>query len=91
MLFRSRTPAGRPATPTVVILDGAGNDVGCWVERPAALQAKAVEARAAGTLEDFGRNKQLWYDTDAGASTIREVVAVLKAAATASPRCDAPR
>ena len=86
-----RTPDGRPATPTVVILDGAGNDVGCWVERPAALQAKAVEARSAGTLEDFSRNKQQWYDTDAGASTIREIVAVLKAAARASPRCDAPR
>ncbi len=86
-----RTPDGRAATPTVVVLDEAGNDVGCWVERPALLQAKAIEMRAAGLSEQFGREKQAWYDGDAGASTIREVVAVLQAAAAGTPRCDAPR
>ncbi|UCC24022.1 MAG: hypothetical protein JSU98_09805 [Gemmatimonadales bacterium] len=25
---------GRPATPTVVILDEDGEEVGCWIERP---------------------------------------------------------
>lgn len=82
-----RTPDGRAATPTVVVLDEAGNDVGCWVERPSLLQAKAIEMRAAGTIEQFGREKQGWYDADAGASTIREVVAVLQAAASGTPRC----
>lgn len=82
-----RTPDGRPATPTVVILDAEGRDVGCWVERPAALQELALKARAAGTIDDFQRNKQRWYDADAGASTVREVVEVLVAAAAGDARC----
>jgi hypothetical protein len=86
-----RTPDGRAATPTVVILDASGADAGCWVERPAKLQAMAIAARAAGTLDDFSRDKQQWYDADAGASTVREVVAVLQAAEAGTPRCDAPR
>lgn len=84
-----RTPDGRPATPTVVILDEAGNDVGCWVERPAFLQARAIAARGAGLLDQFVKEKQSLYDADAGASTVREVVAVLQAAAAGKPRCDA--
>lgn len=86
-----RTPDGRAATPTFVVLDAEGNDVGCLVERPAALQQLAVDARAAGTLEEFGRRKQAWYDEDRGASIVREMVAVLQAAASGAPRCGAPR
>lgn len=86
-----RTPDGRPATPTFVVLDPSGNDVGCLVERPAALQQLAMQARTAGTLETFARDKQKWYDADAGASVVRELVAVLQAAAAGAPRCDAPR
>ena len=84
-----RTPDGRAATPTVVILDAAGNDVGCWVERPAFLQTRAIAAREAGLIDQFAREKQSMYDGDAGASTVREVVAVLQAAAAGTPRCDA--
>lgn len=84
-----RTPDGRPATPTVVILDEAGNDVGCWVERPSFLQARAIAARGAGLMDQFAKEKQSLYDADAGASTVREVVAVLQAAAAGKPRCDA--
>ncbi len=86
-----RTPDGRPATPTVVLLDEAGRNVGCWIERPAELQRQAIAAREAGTLDAFQRGKQAWYDADAGASTVREVVAMLEAAAAGSPRCDAKR
>jgi len=86
-----RTPDGRAATPTVIVLNEAGEEMGCWVERPAELQRQAVAARAAGTLDAFQRGKQAWYDADAGASTIREVVEVLRSAAAGSPRCDATR
>lgn len=86
-----RTPDGRPATPTVLVLDEAGNEVGCWVERPARLQAMAVELRGAGRLEEFQQGKQDWYDRDAGASTVREVVEVLAAAEAGAVRCDARR
>lgn len=86
-----RTPDGRPATPTVLVLDAAGNAAGCWVERPASLQAMAVAARKEGTLDAFARDKQSWYDRDAGASTVREVVAVLASAEGGAARCDAVR
>lgn len=86
-----RTPDGRPATPTVVLLDEAGRNVGCWIERPAELQRQAIAARAAGDLDAFHGGKQAWYDADAGASTVREVVAMLQGAASGSPRCDAKR
>jgi hypothetical protein len=82
-----RTPDDRPATPTVVVLDAEGRDVGCWVERPQALQEMALKARAAGTSGAFLRDKQQWYDADAGSSTVREVVEVLEAAAAGAPRC----
>ena len=36
-----RTPDGRGATPTVIILDESGAEAGCWIERPAA-DAKAL-------------------------------------------------
>lgn len=84
-----RTPDGRAATPTVVILDAAGNDVGCWVERPAFIQSRAITARGAGLMDQFAREKQSLYDGDSGVSTVREVVAVLQAAAAGTPRCDA--
>lgn len=84
-----RTPDGRPATPTVVVLDAAGREAGCWVERPASLQSDALAARRAGRYDAFQAGKQGWYDTDAGASTVREIVAVLAAAAAGTPRCDA--
>lgn len=86
-----RTPDGRPATPTVLVLDEAGNEAGCWIERPALLQQLAIDLRAAGRIEEFQRDKQGWYDKDAGASTIREVVETLAAAEAGGVRCDAKR
>ena len=83
------TPDGRPATPTVIVLDAAGTEVGCWIERPAALQAIAIAARAGGGTSEFAATKQGWYDADAGASTIREVVALLSQAAAGKRGCDA--
>jgi hypothetical protein len=84
-----RTPDGRAATPTVVVLDATGKTVGCWVERPAVLQQMAIDARAAGTLDAYANNKQAWYDADQGASASREVAAVLRGAAMGAPVCSA--
>lgn len=84
-----RTPDGRAATPTVVILDEAGNEAGCWIERPAALQAIAIEARAGGGTQEFAARKAAWYEADAGASTINELVALLEKAAAGVRGCDA--
>lgn len=81
------TPDGRGATPTVVVLDGEGNDVGCWVERPAALQDWFLAAE--GTVEDeqLYERKYAWYDWDVGNSTVSEIVSVIEAAAAGTPRC----
>ncbi len=84
-----RTPDGRAATPTVIVLDEAGNNAGCWVERPAVLQQMAIDARAAGTLEEYQRTKQAWYDEDQGVSILREVAAVLRGAGSGTPVCSA--
>lgn len=85
------TPDGRSATPTVVLLDEAGNEAGCWIERPAALQALAIAAGAGGGTSAFASTKQGWYDADAGVSTVREIVALLEKAAAGARGCDAQR
>jgi len=84
-----RTPDGRAATPTVIILDAEGNEAGCWIERPAALQAIALQAGAGGGTTAFAERKAAWYAADAGASTVAEVVALLERAATGARGCDA--
>jgi hypothetical protein len=82
------TPDGRAATPTVIVLNEAGEEAGCWIERPAALQAIAIEARAGGGTADFASRKAAWYESDAGASTVNEVVAVLERAAAGARGCE---
>lgn len=84
-----RTPDGRAATPTVIILDAAGAEVGCWIERPAALQSIAMEAGAGGGTPAFASRKASWYAEDAGRSTVAEVVALLERAAAGARGCDA--
>lgn len=91
MMEARRTPDGRPATPTVVILDAAGNEVGCWIERPAALQAIAQQMRADGTIDNFAPKKAAWYEADAGVSTVNEVVALLERAAAGATGCNPGR
>lgn len=83
------TPDGRPATPTVILLDEAGAEAGCWIERPRALQDIALAAKAGGGTPEFAAAKQRWYDEDAGESTLREVVALLRAAEAGARGCDA--
>lgn len=84
-----RTPDGRPATPTVIILDESGAEAGCWIERPAALQRIAIAAGAGGGTPEFAAQKAAWYAQDAGASTVGEVVALLEKAAAGARGCDA--
>ena len=76
-----RTPDGRAATPTVILLDDQFNERGCWVERPAPLLAKMKEPNFEG--------RQEWYDKDRGASSLEEIVAMIEAAASGSKKCTA--
>jgi hypothetical protein len=84
-----RTPDGRAATPTLIVLDAQDRVVGCWVERPAVLQQMALDARAAGTLDAYQRTKQQWYDADGGVAIATEVAAVIGGAARGTPVCSA--
>lgn len=83
-----RTPDGRAATPTVIVLDESGAEAGCWIERPAALQAIAMAAGAGGGTAAFAAQKESWYASDAGASTVAEVVGLLERAAAGARGCD---
>jgi hypothetical protein len=75
-----RTPDGRAATPTFILLDAEFNERGCWVERPSEL----IRLMNAGT--DF-EGKMAWYDKDRGASSLEEIVQVIEAAHAGSTKC----
>ena len=75
LMSRHRTPDGRTATPTVILLRD-GRDVGAWVERPQALQHLFLTMR---TNPDNGRllaERQSWYDTDHGRTALSELVSL---------------
>jgi hypothetical protein len=73
-----RTPDGRAATPTVILLDAEFNERGCWVERPANLIA---------LMKDGSVNRQEWYNQDRGASALDEIVQMIEAAHAGSVKC----
>jgi hypothetical protein len=78
MLARYRTPDGRMATPTVVLLRG-GQDVGAWVERPAVLQSWIIASASIRSAERQER-KMAWYDWDRGDSTLADFLEVVERA-----------
>jgi hypothetical protein len=81
------TPDGRAATPTLLLLDEHFTEIGCWIERPAALQAWALGAGASLSDREFGDQKAGWYRGDRGRDTVAGIVEMLEAAAAGSPRC----
>lgn len=74
-----RTPDGRRATPTVVIVDESFDVVGAWVERPTPLQDWWIGHPEISDAEK-ARRKQGWYDWDEGYSTYAEIIGLLEAA-----------
>jgi hypothetical protein len=81
-----RTPDGRAATPTVLVLDEEGERVGCWIERPLPLQEWYAGQGHLSARERL-RRKFAWYDADGGASTVGEIVERLEAAAAGRSIC----
>ena len=78
-----RTPDGRAATPTVVLLDENWQERGCFIERPPMLRTHmdslSSNARFSG--------KMAWYEQDAGRSTVTEIVTMLEAAGRGEVQC----
>lgn len=72
-----RTPDGRTATPTVVLLR-QGVDVGAWVERPAELQDlfRSI-GESPENARRFGQRGD-WYEADRGATVLKEIVALVE-------------
>jgi hypothetical protein len=75
-----RTPDGRAATPTVLVLDDTFRIRACWVEQPAALQALWLPIVARGEGSANMSMKMDWYAEDEGREVLREIVSLLEAA-----------
>lgn len=88
-----RSLDGRTATPTLVLLDSAGNDVGCLVELPAPLRQWNHKHRTKVSDDSLHAYRDRFYSKDRGVSVTTELVELLEAARAGTPRCDrmAPR
>jgi hypothetical protein len=75
---RYRTPDGRAATPTLLVLDDQFNVVGCWVEQPKALQDFWLPIVARKETSSRFEEKMAWYVKDEGREILREVVETLE-------------
>lgn len=82
-----RSPDGRAATPTVLVLDDQFAIRGCWVEQPAALQKIWLPIVARGAASAELSRKMDWYASDAGREILREIVEVLEGARDGRPIC----
>jgi hypothetical protein len=76
-----RTPDGRAATPTIVVLAEDGRVLGAWTERPAALRAWLDQQKAGDTRapsdEALHDRRVKWYADDAGKATVEETAAIV--------------
>ena len=84
-----RTPDGRAATPTLIFLNEQFEEVGCWVERPLALQTWFAENSGKLESSQLVEQKMEWYRNDAGQEILREIVEIIEAAAAGERRCAA--
>jgi hypothetical protein len=77
LMTAHRTPDGRTATPTIVLLRD-GHDAGGWVERPAELQQMFLSMSTNAENARRFSQRQTWYESDRGLSTLREIVALIE-------------
>jgi hypothetical protein len=72
-----RTPDGRTATPTVLVLGEDGRFIASWVERPSAAQAWFLEQQKVMMQKPLHEALMKWYGEDAGRSTVAEIAELL--------------
>lgn len=72
-----RTPDGRAATPTVVVLSEDGRLLGAWTERPSTLQTWVLEQLKIDPQADVHDHINAWYAQDAGKATMAEIAAIV--------------
>jgi Thioredoxin len=83
-----RSADGRTATPTFVLLDSTGTDVGCLVELPAPLRQWTQKARGKVSDDSLHTYRSTFYAKDKGTSLSTELVELLESARAGTPRCD---
>ena len=82
-----RTPDGRAATPTVILLTENFEEAGCFVERPRYLPDWWLSNEDKLSEKDRLDQKYAWYAEDKGQETLEEIVAMIEAAAAGDPVC----
>ena len=82
-----RTPDGRAATPTIVILDANDRLVGCYIERPAALLAWTKTPKDSLPAGQRYNGRSGWYEANRGQASIGELLALLERAAKGEGAC----
>ncbi len=82
-----RTPDGRGATPTVILLDANYEERGCWIERPSELRSWMLDNRAKVKESELFDHKMAWYEADKGGTTIAEIAAMIESAGRGEKRC----
>jgi hypothetical protein len=80
LLAMHKSPDGREATPTILLLRGS-QVAGAFVERPAALQDWYLTNGAGLSQRDRYARKMSWYDWDRGDSSVAEIVALAEKSA----------
>jgi hypothetical protein len=75
LLAQHKSPDGREATPTILLLRGS-QVAGAFVERPAALQDWYLTVGAGLSQQERYARKMSWYDWDRGDSSVKEIVAL---------------
>jgi len=68
-----RTPDGRTATPTIVVLGEDWHVIGAWTERPSATQAWYLEKQKTTMQKPLHDELLAWYEKDAGKTTVLEI------------------
>ena len=68
-----KTPDGRTATPTIVVLGEDWQVIGAWTERPAAVQTWFLEKQKTTMQKPLHDELLAWYEKDAGKTTVNEI------------------
>lgn len=68
-----RTPDGRAATPTVILIRN-GKEVASWTERPVALQTWFLDMTGKIDTAERQQRKTSWYEWNRGDDALKEIV-----------------
>ena len=82
-----RSLDGRAATPTIVLLDAEGKDMGCIVELPREIRDWAHSVRASVSSDSLHAGIRAFYARDRGKGITTEAVEMLEAAKAGAVLC----